>query len=82
MKLHLQSLLYVSLPPTMQQLREMNHFCTGENVFNIVGVDEKFNLGPFFMTVMTYMNSMVENETNHKMHTFIGPIYGSYGESS
>ena len=64
----------VCILATHQQLREMSHFCTGENVFNIVGVDGTFNLGPFYVTVMTYTNSMVENVTNHKMPTFIGPI--------
>lgn len=59
---------------THQQLQQMNRFCTGQEVFSVVGVDGTFNLGPFYVTVMTYTNLMVENVSTHKMPTLIGPI--------
>lgn len=40
---------------TDQQLTDLERFCT-RDPFGIIGIDPTFNLGPFYVTPITYQN--------------------------
>ena len=46
---------------TDQQLCDFEHFCSG-TPSSVLSVDSTFNLGPFYVTLITYHNLLVENE--------------------
>ena len=45
---------------TDQQLSDMERFCTNDP-FSVVSVDPTFNLGPFYVTPITYQNLLVQS---------------------
>ena len=57
---------------TDQQLTDLERFCTGDP-FGIIGVDPTFNLGPFYVTPITYQNLLVKTQKgNHPI--ILGPV--------
>lgn len=57
---------------TDQQLIDLERFCTGDH-FGIIGVDPTFNLGPFYVTPITYQNLLVKvQKVNHPI--VLGPV--------
>ena len=57
---------------TNQQLSDVQRFCTG-SPSSVLSVDPTFNLGPFYVTLTTYQNLLVETERGQ--HPIVlGPI--------
>lgn len=57
---------------TDQQLADLVRFCTGDP-FGVISVDPTFNLGPFYVTPITYQNPLVETEKgSHPI--VLGPV--------
>lgn len=57
---------------TDQQLLDLERFCTGDE-FGIIGIDPTFNLGPFYVTPITYQNLHVKTQRgNHPI--ILGPV--------
>ena len=56
-----------------QQLRDLERFCCSSENPSILTVDPTFNLGPFYVTPMTYQHMMIENlQGSHPIQ--LGPI--------
>ena len=57
---------------TNQQLHDIERFCTSSQS-SVLSIDPTFNLGPFYVTPITYRNLLVHNKQGH--HPIImGPI--------
>lgn len=57
---------------TDQQLADLERFCTGDPC-SVASVDPTFNLGPFYVTPITYQNLLVETDKGH--HPIVlGPV--------
>ena len=60
---------------TRQQLDDLERFCTGEN-FSVMSVDPTFNLGPFYVTPLTYKNKLARSrKKNGSNPLLLGPIF-------
>ena len=57
-----------------QQLLDIEHFCTCEDEFTVLGSDPTFNCGKFSVTVTAYKNLMLEFSLDGTMPTFLGPM--------
>ena len=57
---------------TNQQLKDLERFCT-DSPSSVLSVDPTFNLGPFYVTPITYQNLLVETERGQ--HPIVlGPV--------
>ncbi len=58
-----------------QQLADLDRFCTCEK-FSVMSVDPTFNLGPFYITPITYQNLLVSSNSskNSKHPILLGPV--------
>ena len=57
---------------TDQQVCDMARFCTNSNKFCVMTADPTFNLGPFYVTPLSYRH-LLENEC-HQPPVLLGPI--------
>lgn len=59
-----------------QQLQQLGQFCTNPNEFFVFGIDPTFNMFDknISLTVSTYRNLKLENESTGKPPVFIGPL--------
>lgn len=57
---------------TDQQLLDLERFCTKDD-FTIISVDPTFNLGPFYVTPISYKNLLVETTAGHHP-IMLGPV--------
>ena len=58
---------------TKQQLVDLERFCTGAENFSVLSVDPTFNLGPFYVTPLTY-NALTMRTTGGTHPSLLGPI--------
>ncbi|CAF1078926.1 unnamed protein product [Brachionus calyciflorus] len=59
---------------TDQQYRDIIRFGTSEGNFSILNVDTTFNLGRYYVTLITYRNLSLYHSGSINFPTFIGPI--------
>lgn len=57
-----------------RQLKDLEHFCTTEEEFCILGIDPTFNLGDFSVTVTTYKHLHLRDRKTGKSPTMLGPM--------
>lgn len=57
-----------------RQLKDLEHFCTAEEEFSILGIDPTFNLGDFSVTVTTFKHLHLCNRKTGKSPVMLGPM--------
>lgn len=57
-----------------QQLRDVTRFCSDPLEFQPFTIDPTFDIGEFSVTVSTYQHLLLENKSDSKMPSFIGPV--------
>jgi hypothetical protein len=57
-----------------QQLRDITRFCCDPLEFQPFTIDPTFDIGEFSVTVSTYQHLLLENKSDSKMPSFIGPV--------
>ena len=57
-----------------QQLRDVTRFCCDPLEFQPFTIDPTFDIGEFSVTVSTYQHLLLENKSDSKMPSFIGPV--------
>lgn len=58
---------------TDRQLSDIEKFCTSNKNFSVLGIDTTFNIGNYFVTILTYRHLML-NTAQHAEPVMIGPI--------
>ena len=56
------------------QLRDMERFLTNNRQFGVLTVDTTFNLGEFYVTIVTYPHLMLQDVNIGKHPTMVGPV--------
>ena len=56
------------------QLNDMELFLTNNHHFGVLTVDTTFNLGEFYVTVVTYPQLMLQDVTMGKHPKMVGPV--------
>ena len=56
------------------QLRYMERFLTNIRQFGVLTVDKTFNLGEFYVTIVTYPQLMLHDVNTRKHPTMVGPV--------
>ena len=56
------------------QLRDMERFLTNNHQFGVLSVDTTFNLGEFYVTVVTYPQLMLQDVSTGKHPAMFGPV--------
>ena len=64
-----------ALLATQQQLDNLVRFCCQSTSFSVMGVDATFNLGDFYVTIITYQNLILRNPHTSQPPVFIGPAF-------
>ena len=60
---------------TDSQLQNLVRFCTNSGASCVLGIDPTFNLGKFYVTVITFTYTHVVNKSTRISPTFIGPMF-------
>ena len=58
---------------TPQQLTDLERFCTAER-FCVLSADPTFNLGPFYVTPLTYQNLLMQSVKSANHPLMLGPV--------
>ena len=64
-----------ALLATQQQLENLVRFCCQSMQYSVMGVDATFNLGDFYVTIITYQNLLLRNPHTSQPPVFIGPAF-------
>ena len=57
-----------------QQLKDIKRFCCDPTDFQPLTVDPTFDIGKYSVTVTTYQHLVLENRSDSKQPSFIGPV--------
>ena len=71
----LLEMLKLPLLPSMSwQLNDMERFLSNNHHFGVLTGDTTFNLGVFYVTVVTYPQLMLQDVTMGKHPKMVGPV--------
>ena len=65
-----EAMCVVGLP---YQFHDISRFCSNSLQFHPLGIDTIFNLGEFYVTPTAYKSLILENSTDEKSPTLVGP---------
>ena len=65
-----EAMCIVGLP---YQFHDISRFCSNSLQFHPLGIDTTFNLGEFYVTPTAYKSLILENSTDEKSPTLVGP---------